>query len=435
MRKKTFINKNSNRKIKKGGEAFISNIIGDKTGYFIPENIPIELENGNKEALLNKYRIKKEDAIAEYSRAKALKDDMTKEDTDFYERNLKFIAKIIMPFLSKLIYYIGVIFKFLVDLGYKLIILGKYLFKQFKSFVWSIITIIRDLFHSRGIIPLVIIFVIIIVVIFSLLFSGKLAPNNPIFKDAGQKIITIKNEMRPESPYGLLTKQLQQIFPIPDDYLQQYNSFMDSFNKFFGKDTKSTDIDSEERVEIKEGRYDGILHIKKAESSDDYIYSIAKPKPVKIDVSESSFQKSDYHKLPVNMQKDDRYNIDRYNIYLPVDTSSSKYSYDMNKAYYYLKTDTTEKPTELGLLNANSKTMPFITSNIISSSDNNNIKSIKTIYNINQIPIDNYIFSNKDSLSEKILKEKLFDFDSSTGKYTYPINYIENERKRKGSLL
>ena len=102
MRKKTFTNKNK----KKGGAAFISNIIGDKTGYFIPENIPIEVEKGNKEAILNKYRLKKEDAEKEYLKIKELKDDLEKKDTEIAERNLKFLTTIVGPFLSKLINYI-----------------------------------------------------------------------------------------------------------------------------------------------------------------------------------------------------------------------------------------------------------------------------------------------------------------------------------------
>ncbi len=52
--------------IKKGGNTIISNIIGDKPGPFIPENIKNEMDLGNKEAIINKYKRLKDDAEIEY---------------------------------------------------------------------------------------------------------------------------------------------------------------------------------------------------------------------------------------------------------------------------------------------------------------------------------------------------------------------------------
>lgn len=437
MRKKTFTNKN-----KKGGAAFISNIIGDKTGYFIPENIPIEIEKGNKEAILNKYRLKKEDAEKEYLKIKELKDNLEKQDTEWYERNLKFLSTIVGPFIIKLINYIGIIFNFLYKLALKF---GKLLYQgflEFKNLLWSIKTIISDLIHSRGIVILVVVIVIIVIVVVSLLFGGKSGQSNPIFKDANNKVISFKNDLAPESPYGLITKQLQQIFPIPDEYLQQFNGFKNSFSKFFGKDNLKDDIDTEARKTITTGRYDGILHIKKDNSSsDNYIYSVVKPKPVIVSINMDNYKNSDYNKLPAAIKKADNYNIDKYNIYIPVNTDNIKYSYDMQKAHYTSATTLppTGTPQPIKLINLGNTT-PFITSNIVTSSVRNeetkeNIaKSTNTIYNINQIPIDDkYVFSDKNNLSASILKTKLFDYTSGT--YTYPIEYINSEIAKKGTLI
>lgn len=437
MRKKTFINKN-----KKGGAAFISNIIGDKTGYFIPENIPIEVEKGNKEAILTKYRLKKEDAEKEYVKIKELKDDLQKKDTEWYERNLKFFSTIVGPFIIKLINYIGIIANFLYKLALKF---GKLLYQgflEFKNLLWSIKTIISDLIHSRGIVILVIIFIIIIIVFLSLLFGGKLGQSNPIFKDANNKVISFKQDLAPESPYGILSRQIQQIFPIPDEYLQQFNGFKNSFSKFFGKDNIKDDIDSEARKTITTGRYDGILHINKDNVlNNNYIYSIVKPKPVIVSINMDNYKNSDYNKLPAVIKKNNKYNIDNYNIYIPVNTENIKYSYNMQQAYYTSATTLppTGTPQPIKQINIGNTT-PFITSNIVKSSVRNeetkeNIaKSTNTIYNINQIPIDDkYVFSDKNNLSASILKTKLFNYESDS--YKYPLEYINSEIAKKGSLI
>jgi len=439
MRKKTFTNKNKNKK--KGGAAFISNIIGDKTGYFIPENIPVEVEQGNKEAILNKYRLKKEDAEKEYIKIKELKDDLEKKDTELADRNFKFIVNILGPFLSKLINYIGIIFNFLYKIGLKFAKLAYQAFIEFKNLLWSLKTIISDLIHSRGIVILVVVIIIIVIVLVSLLFSGTLAQTNPIFKDATNKVISFKQDLAPESPYGILARQLQQIFPIPDEYLQQFNGFKNSFSKFFGKDNIKDDIDSEDRKTITTGRYDGILHIKKDNSSsDNYIYSVVKPKPIIVSINMDNYKNSDYNKLPAAI-KTKNYNIDNYNIYIPVKTTSIKYSYDMENAYYTSNTTipTTGEPYKIKSINIGTIT-PFITSNIVKSSVRNeetkeNIaKSINTIYNINQISIDDkYVFSDKNNLSASILKTKLFDYKS--GAYNYPMDYINGEIAKKGTLI
>ena len=85
-------------------------------------------------------------------------------------------------------------------------------------------------------------------------------------------------------------------------------------------------------------------------------------------------------------------------------------------------------------------TTPFITSNIVTSSvrDEENkkdtSKSTNTVYNINQIPIDDkYVFSDKNNLSAGILKKKLFNYEN--GAYKYPMDYINEEIAKKGSLI
>jgi len=434
MRKKTFTNKN-----KKGGAAFISNIIGDKTGYFIPENIPIEIEKGNKEAILTKYRLKKEDAEKEYVKIKELKDDLQKADNEWYNRNLKFLSTIVGPFIVKIINYLGIIFNFLYKIGLKFVKFISYAFTELKNVLWSLKTIISDLIHSRGVVILVIVFIIIIIVILSLFFGGKMGRSNPIFKDASDKIISFKEDNAPESPYGIITKQLQQIFPVPDEYLQQFNGFKNSFSKFFGKDNIKDDIDSEDRKTITTGRYDGILHIKKDNlSGDNYIYSVVKPKPVKVSVNMDNYRNSDYNKLPTAIKNLDKYNINNYNIYIPVNSNNIKYSYDMENAYYTNAASTSSSstpPERIKGINIGNTT-PFITSNIVKNQEGNTIKSTNTIYNINQIPIEEqYIFSDKNSLSEKILKTKLFDYDVVNGSYNYPMRYINDEISKKGALI
>jgi preprotein translocase subunit SecE len=436
MRKKTFINKNNNKN-KKGGAAFISNIIGDKTGYFIPENIPIEIEKGNKEAILTKYRLKKEDAEKEYLKIKELKDDLTKQDTEWYERNLKFFATVIGPLLSKIIYYLAIIFNFLYKLGLKFLSFLRYVFVEFKNILWSIKSIVSDLIHSRGIVVLVIIFIIIIIVIVSLFFGGKFGQSNPIFKNAGDKIISFKRDIAPESPYGILTRQLQQIFPVPDEYLQQFNGFKNSFNKFFGKDNIKDDIDTEDRKTITTGRNDGILHIKKDTSSDNFIYSVFKPKPILVSADMTN-KDYDYNKLPDAMKTS--YNVNNYNIYIPVNSDNIKYFHDMDNAYYTTaSTLSTTQPTRTADINLQNL-KPFITSNIVTNvirkeQEEDIVKSSKTIYNINQIPItEQYLFSDKNSLSKSILKTKLFSIDE--GAYKYPFDdYIIAEISKKGSLI
>jgi len=422
MRKKTLI---KNYKKKKGGESFISNIIGDKQGPLIPENITNEVDKGNKQVLLNKYKRIKEDAEKEYIRVKQLYDDDQINAENASKRFWNFIIKVIGPVLSKLIIYFGYSINLLLKIIEKIIVFSRYIIDFIRSFFWTFKTIIIDILKSRGIILVFLIFIIVIIIIISLIYGGGM-PNpfqgNNIFQNTSAQITSF-NQLKPESPYSILSKQLQNLIPIPDEYSNQFNKFKNDFYKFFGKDTILEDINTSDRETIKEGRYDSIYHIKKSDEINiDKIYNIIKPKSITITHDIINQNNIDYYKLPENIKKEDKYNINNYSINVDISSNTSgKFYYDMDNAYYYSNTDVTKK--EIKKINTNNLS-PFITSTIKNSDD-----IIYTSYNIRHIPIENYLYTDIDILNPKVKKNMLFKYENN--KYNYPLdNYIIEKLKK-----
>jgi len=421
MRKKTL----NNYKKKKGGNTIISNIIGDKPGYFITENLEEEVDKGNKEVILTKYKINKEDAEEDYLKKERIKNGEEENTIKGFERFQNFIIKIVGPF----IYSIGNVLSYLINILFKLFEIFWKIFLFIVKNLTNLATVIINIFggfvnlimKGRGVILVVVIFVLLIgLIIFFVVFKGQL-PNlfegKDIMKNSNGQI-TVFKDIKQETPYTILSKQLMNLIPIPQEYYQQYSSLLNSFNSLFGKDIISSNIDTIDREEIIEGRYDGIFHIKKFEDTTDNIYSIVKPKEITISITADDLANSDYYKLPTKIREESKYNFNNFNtINIPLNTCNGLYIHNIDNGYY-VKADKTNQQINTG------KYRPFITSNIVNS-DN----SVNTIYNINHIPIDKFLYSDKDNLNPNILKTKIFDI-SDDGSFRYPYKYVDKMNEK-----
>jgi hypothetical protein len=394
--------------IKKGGNTIISNIIGDKSGPFIPENIQNEMDLGNNKAIINKYKRIKEDAEKEYELAlnKYTKGEAAANNTS--KRFMLFITNVVGPVLNTILMYLGIIIKFL-----------KYLIENGIKAGIYVVYAIRDIIKARGVVLVFLILIIIILVIIYIFYGDKINPfkGNNLFQNTKNLIIPFKDSQE-DSPYNLLFKQMQNIIPIPDEYKNQFNKFKNDFYKFFGRDIVNEDIDTDNRETIDNGRYDGIYHIINNNESNvntSNVYSIIKPKgPIVLYTNING--NIDYHKLPTGVKNLDKYNLNNYNISIPLNSNNGKYYYDIENADYVKSgTSTVIKSINSGNIN------PFITSNVIDPLNN----KTSTYYNIKQIPIDKYLFSDKDNLKPQIFKEKLFSYNDTN--YNYPINYVSSK--------
>jgi hypothetical protein len=192
---------------KKGGNSIISNIIGNKTGPFIPENLNTEIDLGNQNVIINKYKRIKEDAENEYIDAENRLNKSTNESINTAKRFQIFIKNILGPFIHTLINYFAIVFSFmwdkiLVKFGYIL----KYLFENFVNFFIYIGYIFRDLFKARGVILVLLVLIVTIILIIYAFYGGNM-PNpfkgNPILQNTKNQI-TIFKENIPDSPYSIL---------------------------------------------------------------------------------------------------------------------------------------------------------------------------------------------------------------------------------------
>lgn len=420
MKKKTLkTNKTNKRNKRKGGNTIISNILGDKPGYFITENLQDEIDKGNKEVILNKYKINKEDAEKDYLNAERIKKDSEENTRKTWDRFQEFIIRIVGPsifMIIKFVYNIITLFNKLIE---KAGIVFKYISNNIIAFVYYLISLVTSFFKiiitSKGVILVVIVFAFII---FMIIFSanGFQMPNifegNDIIKNTYNKVTVFKN-LKQETPYSILSQQLQGL--IPDDYKNQYSKMINDFNKFFGKDTISSNIDTIDRDVITTGRHDGIYHIKKF-GDNDKVYSIVRPKPLSITINNDNIPYTDYYKLPEDFKSDDKYNIDRFSIIeIPLLSNNGKYYNDIDNANYIYQGS--KRPIK------DNKYIPFRTSNI------QNNDTITTFYNINHIPIKKFEFNNNDNINPNILKEKIMDINDS-GNYIYPTKYINNIIKK-----
>jgi len=410
--------------IKKGGNTIVSKIIGDKTGPFIPENLQTELDLGNQNVVINKYKRIKEDAEKEYAIAeKRYKDDQDNANKASI-RFQNFIKNILGPFIYTLINYIGIIFSFVFNkIFLKIIYFLKYLGENIIAFIIYIGYIFKDIIKARGVILVFLVFIVIIIIIIYA-FYGGVAPNpfngNNILQNTGNQIITF-NDNKNNNPYSILLNQVQSLIPIPDEYKNQFSKFKNDFYKFFGRDIVNEDIETTLRETIDTGRYDGIYNIKNNtinDTTDTRIFTIIKPKPTIILYAKTN-SNIDYHNLPNYLKTDDKYNLNNYNISIPLNSINGKYFYDIENANY-VKNGTTTSIKTINSGNIN----PFITSNVIDPINN----KTSTYYNIRQIPIDKYLFSDKDNLKPEILKEKIFYYNTVTSKYEYPRNYINSNQ-------
>jgi|694.fasta_scaffold01811_10 hypothetical protein len=410
--------KKSNIK-KKGGSSIVSNIIGDKPGPFIPENLQLESEKGNKDVILNKYKNIKEDAEKDYIIKKDSYYNEEENRIKTSERFITFLSKIVGPSIYALFNFFSYLYENVLSKVLRYIRKFVIFIKDcFVSFIYNIGYIFNNITKARGVILVVIIFIIIIIIIISFFYGGNL-PNpfsgNNIYKSTDGLIISYK-DLKNDSPFAILANQLQNIIPVPDEYVNQLNKFKNDFYGFFGKDIINDNIDTTLRGTITTGRYDGIYNVaNNINITDKNIYSTIKPKnSIQININLNDYANIDYQNLPTALKALTKYNIDNYKINIPLSSNQSNmYYYDIDNANYHNKTDNTYvKPINTGEYKI------FNTSNIIDT-------NIKTIFNINQVPIDKFLFSNKDNLNKQILETKLFNYDDTSGKYIYPTSYID----------
>jgi len=411
--------KKSNIK-KKGGSSIIANIIGDKPGPFIPENLKLETEKGNKDVILNKYKIIKDDAEKDYIIKKDSFDKNEINEIKTSQRFITFLSKIVGPSIYAFASFCSYLFE-------KVLLKGWHYAKKFAVFIKDCIVgfinsigyIIKNLTTARGVLLVVIIFIILILIIISFFYGGSL-PNpfsgNSIYKSTDGLIISYK-DLQKDNPLYTLTNQIQSIIPVPDEYINQLNKFKNDFYRFFGKDVINDNIDTTLRETITTGRYDGIYNISNDNDiNDKNIYSTIRPKnSIEINIDLNNNSNIDYHKLSSNLKT--IYDINNYNIKIPLSNQNNIYYYDFSNAKYIDKTTHNEiKSVNTG------QYIIFNTSNI----NDINTNTIKSYYKINEIPIEKFLFSNKDNLNKQILETKLFNYDeTSSGKYIYPTAYID----------
>jgi hypothetical protein len=406
---------------KKGGNSIISNIIGNKTGPFIPENLNTEIDLGNQNVIINKYKRIKEDAENEYIDAENRLNKSANESINAAKRFQIFIKNILGPFIHTLINYFAIVISFMWDkILVKFVYILKYLFENFVAFFKYIYYIFRDLIKARGVILVLFVLIATIILIIYAFYGGNM-PNpfkgNPILQNTKNQITKFKENI-PDSPYSILSNQLQNLIPIPDEYKNQFNKFKNDFYNFFGKDIITDDSETTLRETTDIGSYDGIYHIINNNNIEDInVYSVIKPKgPIILYAKTDS--NVDYHKLPASLKVDDKYNLNNYNISIPLNSNNGKYYYDIENADYVKNGSTAPPIKSINTGNTN----PFITSNVIDPLNN----KISTYYNIRQIPIEKYLFSDKDNLNSKIFKQKIFNYNAETSKYEYPRNYINS---------
>jgi len=384
---------------KTGGNNLLKSVIGNIAGPIIVDNIKNVVELGKKKELLDEYKLKKDDAEKNYTRITDLYNkEQISNDKGKYLSWLK--TTVTYPIY---IYQIWNTFKSILSGLWELIKYSITLIKEFGGLLLKGLgKLIHILFDSQGALLSVLIFIIILVIIILAILGFFNNKENKF--DYNKSYNSIKNNisLSKPSPYSLLGEQISNI--VPEKYRLQFNNFRNSFNKLFGNDLIGTSINNQIRDTISNGRYDSIYHIKKNEN-ETKIYLITQPNNIKLNIDINNYPDSDYFKLPEDLRK--IYNPKNNTITIPpsINNTNGKYIYKFENAYYGSNIEN----------KVNINNSPFI--DIQTNNEN--------YYKANNIPIDDFIFSDKDNINPSILKEKMFSFEN--GKYVYPVDYINKK--------
>lgn len=396
------------KRIKKGGKSILENLplVKDninRYGPFIADDVDYAIRNKSEKELLDKYEKEVDDARIKVIEAKE-EDKRTKEEERILaereknnieretlnQRKREQYWRIISGILFRIFEFIGKITNFFVYYG------GSFI-KNFLGFIAKFGNI------ADGAIIKIILFILIIVAIFFGIssFFGSKSPAENINNNIAELGNTNKNfnSFLIKTESKSFFKDVSNYFTnlVPEEYQVSFNKFRNTTNKLVGNDIMV--INGVPREIITDGRNDGIYHVKKS-NDPTYTYTTIKPKNIELDLSDiKNIPDADFNKLPLKIQNE--YEIEnKYKLEALKDESNGLWYYDA----YNIKDNNNIT------LSSQSKKSPIINTSNVNEFRLNNLKP--------------YIFTNKDEKpSDKI--NKLFTYD--TGKYVYPITYINNE--------
>jgi hypothetical protein len=390
MRKKTKIIKKGKRK---GGESFIEYLgvdLNDK-GKFIADNINYNVKKGNSTDLINKYELRKEDAIYKYNKEL----EKTKHDDENYykqkELNFKY-NKDTRDLFFNITDRIGIIINVII---YNIATLGLYFF----IFLDKIKEYLPKLFNvADGVVLKTIVLLIIILTLVGVGLSLSGIGNNKLNNVKNNNVNDSKNIYFEPNNFDLsktLSNSLKAF--LPNDFLVRFNSLRNNLNNTFGNDIIDKSINTTNREEIQTGRYDNLVHVNVINDTNK-VYTLVKPKDIELNLNINDYKSADYFKLPINIQNI----ISSNNIYIPsnVNNTSGLFDYRMENAYIKKREGNTEQ-----IININT------------------LQDYKPIFIDANLP-NKFIFNSIDAKKFKIDKtdvRQMINFDTNTSTYKYPI--------------
>lgn len=386
MRKKTKINKKEKRK---GGESFIENLGLDynNKGKFIADNINYNVKKGNSTDLINKYELRKEDAIFTYN--KNFEKNKEENENEYKQKDLDFKynkdrRELFFNILDRFGTFLNVIW-------YNLRIFIVYFF----VFLDKIKEYLPKLFNvADGVVLKTIILLIIILTIVGVALSVTGSGNNKL--DSMQKDTKNSKDIHFQPNNLDMSKYFSDSLKafIPKDFLLRFNNLVNNVNITFGNDIKDKLINTTDRQQITNGRYDNLVHVNIINDTNK-ISTLVKPKDIELNLNINDYKSADYFKLPKNIQNI----ITNNNIFIPsnVNPVSGVFNFSMNDAYIKQKNGT---PIKIN-------TLPDYKP-IFIDFDLPNMNTFK----FNRI--DAIKYKNTNNINEMI------NFDTSTSKYIYP---------------
>jgi len=395
MRKKSISKRR--RKIK-GGESLLDKLTGKVEGSLITDNIEKAVFSNKKDQLIDEYKRRKEVAekqaldtrLAYEEREKNLqlehdrnlkRNELNFKKSDANIRNLgnsvSWAANGAGTFLMFLVKFISDLF----------ITILKYIAKFFIALSKSNSPIIKT-------ICLIIVIMLIMTLIFAALGLAKPANKFDFKKPTSTDIFTDTNMPNMGDYMNLNFTNFSF-----NNFMSSFSMFKNYFSKMFGNDTIAYSIDNQLRENISAGRWDGIYHLKQ-NNDNNYVFSIIKPTNIKFKVDINKYPSSDYFKLPKDVREKIFTTTNDITIPNIMDPTTGKYSYRFNEAY-------------LGSDKANNIDYPLVVDN----NDNYHI--------INDVPMDDLIFTDGDNINKDILASKMFSYNNS--KFEYPMDYINNK--------
>lgn len=301
MKKKSIKKSLKKTTIKGGEEPYISAIIGNPPGKFVPDNIIEEVDLGHREAIIKKYEDKKKTADEKY---RILNENYKDEEKNLENKRDRFFRWFVarMPIFYQMYQTIKDI---IIGLKVLAVTFITFLAKVLVDFKGAVFGFFKSITESRGAVVRALIFLFFLALIIYgivMLTVNKKDISNKAFLDKITSQAFIQSVSN--SPFSVLSEQLYLL--IPDDLKQRFTSLRNSISKFFGNDIQASSINTQPREVLKTGRHDGIIHIKKNDINDTQIYTVVKPDNLTWTLNIDSYSGDaniDYFKLPTNLRE------------------------------------------------------------------------------------------------------------------------------------